>query len=345
MSMANEIRPSPIPMLESSQPMASAPVLARDADATYWMSRYIERAEHVARLLLVNSESLIDVGDVAAPLIERHWKSVTEIMNSEPLANVNDDEPISQQIAAYMVFDEKNPNSLMRCLTRARENARGIREVISVEMWEYLNTLYWSIRSDEIKTLFIESPDQLYQRIIRGSMLFQGLTDQTHLHGQRWYFTQIGKYFERISVTCRILINRYKLASESEIDMDDDTSLGNIHWLAVLRSCASVEMYRRTFLGEMDPQHITQFLLLQSDFPRSVRYCVRESHAAIAAIRAAVRPKSVDPTERILGRLDAQLEYADAGEIMNSGLPAYLNQILESISQAALCVQRSFFFH
>ncbi|HMB94603.1 MAG TPA: alpha-E domain-containing protein, partial [Tepidisphaeraceae bacterium] len=294
----------------------SRPVLARDADATYWMSRYIERAEHVARLLLVNSEALIDIGDVAEALLDRHWQSILKIMNIEPMVD-DADEPLSARIAQYMTFDHENVNSLIRCLTRARENARGIREVISSEMWEQLNKLYWSIRSDEAQNLFRETPDQFYQQIIVGSMLFQGLTDQTLMHGQRWYFTQLGKYFERIMVTCRTLATKYEILSDAEWA---ETPLVNIHWSAVLRSCGSIEAYRRTHLGELDLAHIAQFLILQEDFPRSVRYCVKQAHEAIASIRAAVRPRgAVDPAERILGRLDAQLEYAEPVYLLASG--------------------------
>lgn len=347
------IRPAPIQNVESPMmPLIARPVLARDADATYWMSRYMERAEHIGRLLLVNNEALIDVGDLASTLLKRHWLSVLQIMNVEQLPGIADDDDhhnlMSLRIAEYMTFDEGNPNSLIRCLTRARENARGIREVISTEMWEHLNLMYWSIRSDDAKTLFRESPDQLYQQIITGSALFQGLTDQTLVHGQRWFFTQLGKYFERITVVCRTLKAKYEILFGSVNGAEAvlaETPIWNIHWLAVLRSCGSVEAYRRVHLGEIDLGRVAQFLVLQNDFPKSIRYCVRSALEAISAIRAAVRPRSVDPTERILGRLDAQLEYADPSELHTEALPAYLDRILENIAEAALAVQRSFFMH
>jgi uncharacterized alpha-E superfamily protein len=318
-------------------------VLARDADATYWMSRYIERAEHVARMLLVNSEALIDVGDLDDSFVLEHWLSVLGIMNIDAVLPADDSLP--QQVAELMTFDDENPNSLVRCLTRARENARGIREVISSEMWEQLNTLYWSIIADDARTLFRESPDQFYRQIISGSMLFQGLTDQTLIHGQRWYFAQLGKHFERITVTCRTLRAKYEILRNAKGESAHETSLVNIHWMTILRSCGSVDAYRRTYLGELDPLRVVQFVILEPDFPRSVQHCVREAHEAIAAIRAIVRPRSVDPTERILGRLDSQLEYAEGPDLFANDLTNYLNQILDNIAEAALAVQRSFFLH
>ena len=110
-----------------------------------------------------------------------------------------------------MTFDVENPNSLISCVTRARENARGIRENISAEMWENLNTLYWSLRSEDAPARFEDSPDDFYRQVMTGSMLFQGLTDQTLAHDQRWLFTQIGKYLERIDVTCRVIETKFNI--------------------------------------------------------------------------------------------------------------------------------------
>ncbi|HXE54596.1 MAG TPA: alpha-E domain-containing protein, partial [Tepidisphaeraceae bacterium] len=189
----------PLPSVAKfAQHQASRPVLARDADSMYWMSRYIERAEHVARLLTVNSNLLVDVGDLAPDLQERQWMSVLTIMRSNPPERDNASDTEAGLIPRYMTFDRSNPNSLMTCVSRARENARGIRENISAEMWECVNTLYWSIRGDDSPSRFEESPDTFYRQIMNGSMLFQGLTDQTLDHDQRWRFAQLGKYLERI---------------------------------------------------------------------------------------------------------------------------------------------------
>src|SRR6476661_7593365 len=187
---------------------AARPMLARDADSMYWMSRYVERAEHVARLLLVNSNLLMDVGELAPTLQQRQWQSVMTVFRLDPAQLPGDGAPaifFGPRVAQHMVFDRENPNSLLNCLTRARENARGIRENISAEMWECLNTLYWFIRSDDAQTRFEESPDDFYRHIMSGSMLFQGLTDQTLTHDQGWHFTQLGKYLERIDVTSRVI--------------------------------------------------------------------------------------------------------------------------------------------
>jgi uncharacterized alpha-E superfamily protein len=324
-----------------SQHRARRPLLARDADSMYWLSRYIERAEHVARLLLVNSNLLVDVGDLAPDLRERQWHAIPTIMRSslDPVRN-GDGIPVPR----YMMFDRENPNSLMTCVSRARENARGIRENISSEMWECVNMLYWAVRGDDAPSRFEESPDDFYRQMMNGSMLFQGLTDQTLDHDQRWLFTQLGKYIERIDVSCGIIETKYSILTAAEQRLEG-AALKNIHWMAVLRSCCSLEAYRRQNVADMDPLRVASFLILERSYPRSIRYTVAMAHSAIAEIRSDVNPLAIDPAERILGRLDAQLEYAEMSEILADGLPAYLQKIRNQIAETAMAVQKAYFLH
>ena len=315
------------------------PMLSRDADSMYWMARYVERAEHVARMLLINSNLLMDVGDLAPHLQQRQWKSVLDVMRVGEMPSGRD--TIATRIQQYMTFNAENPSSLLTCLTRARENARAIRESISAEMWESLNSLYWSISSDDAQGRFDESHDDFYRAIMTGSMLFQGLTDQTLAHDQRWLFAQLAKYFERIDVTARILETRFTILKSAELE----ATIRNIHWMSVLRSCCSIEAYRRNYSGEMDPHRIASFLILQRNFPRSVRFCVEKAHEAIAAIRSGIASRAIDPAERILGRLTAQLEYAEMNEILAEGIQRYLQNIQGSIADAAMAVQKTYFLH
>jgi uncharacterized alpha-E superfamily protein len=321
---------------------AARPMLSRDADSMYWMSRYVERAEHVARLLLVNGNLLIDVGDLAPALQEKQWMSVLHILR------LNENDPdlgsagsIGDRVARYMTFNGNNPSSLISCVTRARENARGIRENISAEMWETLNSLYWSIRGDDARSRFEESPEDFYRSIMTGSMLFQGLTDQTMAHDQRWLFTQVAKHLERVDVTCRVIETKFNILQGTDTVLE--TALRNIHWMAVLRSCCSIEAFRRNHLGEMDPLRVAAFLILERSFPRSIRFSVDQAVDAVAAIRASVNPNGIDPAERVLGRLNAQLEYAEMTEILNEGLPSYLQRIQNSVAEAAVAVQKAYF--
>ena len=317
-------------------------MLARAADSIYWMSRYVERAEHVARLLLVNSNVLIDVGDLAPRLQNRLWCNIYAVLRlDEP--NCDSDKPMSEFVQKSLTFDADNPSSILSCVARARENARGIRENISVEMWEALNTLYWSVPSDEARQKFDESPDAFWRSIMTGSMLFQGLTDQTLAHDQRWLFAQLAKHFERADITCRVIEMNHSMLAVS--DLLAESTVRNINWMAVLRSCCSIEAYRRRHLGDMEAMNVTAFLMLEKNFPRTVRFSVRAAYEAISQIRAGINPTGIDEAERILGRLDAQLEYAEMGEILDVGVPAYLEKIQIALADAAVAVQRAYFLH
>src|SRR3954452_17477784 len=214
-------------LAKSSFNQPTRPMLARDADSMYWMTRYVERAEHVARIMWVNSNLLIDVGDLAPALQERPWESVLTIFH---LAGaLPGDGPIGPRMLQHMTFAADNPNSIYSCLTRARENARGIREQVSAEMWENLNTLYWSLRADDATAKFEESSDDFFRSIMVGSQLFQGLTDQTMSHDQRWLFAQLGKYLERIAVTCRVIETKFDILKSAETVLE--APLRNIHWM------------------------------------------------------------------------------------------------------------------
>jgi uncharacterized alpha-E superfamily protein len=317
------------------------PMLARDADSVYWMARYIERAEHIARVLWVNSNLLVDVGDLAPTLQDRQWESVLTIFHAFQPPDVAG--PGSSWIPQLMTFSHDNPNSIINCLTRARENARGVRELISSEMWENLNALYWSLQGEDAPRQFEEMHDDFFRSIMNGSLMFQGLTDQTMAHDQRWYFAQLGKYLERITVTCRVIETKFDILRQAEGMLE--APLRNINWMAVLRSCCSIEAYRRIHVGDMDPLKVAAFLLLERDFPRSVRYAVHHAHVAISSIRMEINPPVIDNAERILGRLDTQLEYAEMGEILTEGLPAYLQRIQAQIGDAAMAVQKAYFLH
>ncbi len=316
-------------------------MLAREADAMYWMARYVERAEHVARLLRVNASTMVDVGDLAPALQIRQWQSLLTILRLPELEDVNGD--VAIRMAYHLTLDMECPNSIINCIIRARENARSIRENISSEMWENLNGLYWALRSDDAQARFEESPDDTYRSILNASMLFQGLTNQTLAHDQRWLFAQLAKHLERIDVTCRVIETKYNFLQSAEQMLE--STIRNINWMAVLRSCCSIEAYRRQYLGDLDPMRVVGFLVLEKNFPRSVRFAVCNALASISAIGAEVQQGAVEPAERILGRLDAQLEYAELSEILNEGVPNYLQNIQRSTNDAAVAVQQSYFLH
>lgn len=319
---------------------AERPMLARVADHVYWMGRYVERAEHAARLVIVSSNLLTDVGDLAPELQDELWHSVPEVMRLEEPAE--DDQPLVRRIGRYMALNELNRGSIVHSIAAARENARAVREIISLEMWEQINTLYWFTRNDDTSTQFEQAPEDFLRTIIRGSMLFQGFSDETLPHDQRWLFLRLGKYFERIDVTSRLLASRYDLLGRDRDQME--TSVRNIHWMATLRMCGSLEAYRRqSGVGDFDPEAVCAFVTLQQTHPRAIRHCVEQTLACIAAIRQLNHPNRPDPAEKLLGRLVAKLEYAEPSELFDPSFQVFMSDIQAAIAEASLAMMQTYF--
>jgi len=330
------------------QPAAgrTRPMLSRVAEAMYWMSRYVERAEHIARIVLVNSHMLIDLGELDQDMQEKQWLGVLRILRLDQRAEVQESllagKPLIGQHVSDFMANESN-RSLISALTKARENARSIRENISTEMWETLNTLYWSLLGDDVKQRFEECPEEVFHSVIMGSLLFQGVSDQTLPHSQSWQFIQLAKYLERADMICRIVDTNFDILQSSGDFCE--TPLRNIQWMGVLRSCCSIEAYRRKYLGDLDPLNLAAFLLLDAESPRNVRYSVKAAQEAIAGIASSVHPLEIDTAERVLGRLCARLEYAEMSEILKDGLPHYLQSLQQRIAEAAAAVQQGYFLY
>lgn len=322
------------------------PMLARVAESTYWMALYVERAEHIARMIHVNANVLIDVGDVDIDLERNLWRGVLRTLqldrNAAANAILDEGKDVAIRLGRFLTFDADNPASLLNCLTRARENARSIRETISAEMWEALNTLYWSIRGEDAVKRFEESPRDVFQQVMLGSFLFQGLTNQTIPHSQGWLFSQLAKHMERCDMTCRIIETKFDILNAAESALDEP--LWNIHWMAVLRSCCSIEEFRRSNPGHIDPERVASFLILAPRFPRSISYSVRHAHEAASGIRASVNPHVVGHAERILARLHSQLENADPSDFTATGnVQHYLRNIVAQVQLAAEAVHKAYF--
>jgi uncharacterized alpha-E superfamily protein len=313
------------------------PLLSRVADSVYWMSRYVERAEHVARMLIVNGNLLTDVGDLGADVQDEIWLGVMRCMRL--FGDPPGDDRMSARVVRHMAFDPLNPGSIASCIARARENARAVREIISIEMWESLNTLYWQTRVEDAAAE--ADPQEFLRTVLHGSMTFQGLTDQTLAHDQRWLFIQLGKHLERIDVTCRILETRFDLLTRAASQLDAPDR--NIHWMGVLRLCSSLEAYRRQHLADFDPMKVLLFVTLEPAHPRSIRFNAQRALAAIGAIRAVTQPTGIDPAERVLGRLAAALEYAEPDEIVRQGFTNYMRSIESAIDEAAVAIRQAYF--
>jgi uncharacterized alpha-E superfamily protein len=313
-------------------------MLSRVADALFWMSRYVERAEHVARLLDVWFHLELDLHGAGAPY-EMHWTSLAAILQQQVPVLPKDAAP-GVAISQWLTFDQECANGIMFCLARARLNARSIRGTINSEVWRELNKLYWKLCDPELVRRARESPYELYQTVECGSALFQGLCDATSSHNEGWQFIQLGKFLERADKTLRILDVQYHLLRE--LTNPADLPISNLHWAGVLRSCRAFEPYQHLYVGRVEPERVVEFLLLRPDFPRSVRFCLEACARAVAAIEAGCRERDLSKADRLLGLMLADLRYRELEQILEGNLHEFLSRLWDRCALVSRAVQERY---
>jgi uncharacterized alpha-E superfamily protein len=298
--------------------MKDGGMLSRVADSLYWMSRYLERAEHTARLMSVGLTHMLDQApQSAAP----RWARLLAARHAHPPPDAPAD---ALEITQLMTFDTEQSSSIATCVALARENARQVREQISSEMWEQLNRLYLKVRQASVSSIWDGEPIEFFQSVKEGAHLFQGLTDATMTHDQGWDFIQVGRYLERASATALLLDVHFQPHLNAEAAQP---LLDLIDWIGLLKCATSFEAYCRVYSADVRPAQIAEFLLLNSESPRSVRFALDRLQDGLQAIGRTTGPRAGNRVERLAGRLRAELDYAQVEEIMSESLHAYLERI------------------
>lgn len=299
-------------------------MLSRVADSLYWMSRYLERAEHTARLLDVNLHQMLDQKQASG---DQRWDRVLASLRAPGPSNGSRD---AYTMTRYLTFDLVCHESISACIGLARENARQVREKISSEMWEQLNRLYLQIRSTNINQVWGSNLHEFFRSVKEGAHLFQGITDATLSHGEGWQFIQVGRYIERVSATASLLDVYFSAYLTTQ--QDGGSPVSYMEWVSLLKSCTAFEAYCKVYTAEMKPEAIAEFLLLNNEFPRSIRFCTDSVQASLQAIAQTNGARHVGRIERLAGRLRAALDYGQVDEIMRDMHP-YLEQIRQQCGE------------
>jgi uncharacterized alpha-E superfamily protein len=300
----------------------SPPMLSRVADSLYWMSRYLERAEHTARLLDVNLNQMLDQTPESA---DQRWDRLLASMRVSLPEGVSDPNSITQALT----FDQDNKVSIISCIAVARENAQQVREQISSEMWQQLNQLFLQVRRTSKNRVWRTQPHKFFQVVKEGAHLFQGITDSTMSHDEGWRFIQIGRSIERAGATAALLDAHFK----------DMKSLDYLAWVGLLRSCTAFEAYCKVYTADIHPQCVAEFLLLNNHFPHAVRFSVNQLQFELQAITQATGIAHAGRAERLAGRLCAMLDYGQIDEIMPD-MHAYLENIRNLCADIHTAIQQ-----
>lgn len=311
-------------------------MLSRVANSIYWMSRYLERAENVARFIDVNLNLNLDLPSD----FHEQWGPLVNITGDYEPFTKKYGNPTRENVMHFLTFDRENPNSILSCVRNARESARSVREVISSEMWEQANRFYLLVNEATVNGSATENPHDFYSAVKMASHLFDGITEATMSHGEAWHFLQVGELLERADKTSRILdVKYYILLPDTEIV---GAAIDNIQWAALLKSASALEMYRKHF-KQIEPFKVADFLILNRDFPRSVHSCLQRATHSLHAISGSPMGAFNNKAEQRLGRLLSELNYTQIDEIISGGLHEFLDALQIKLNQVDDSIFDNFF--
>jgi len=313
-------------------------MLSRVADAVYWASRYVERAENVARFVNVNLDLMLE-----APISQRpSWEPLVLTTGDQEWFAEHYKQPTPETVAHFLSFDRRYPNSVVSCVSFARENARTVREVISREMWQQLNELYLMVKEASKSPGPIEEMADYFERVKLAGIHYAGVTDATLSHGEAWHFCRLGRLLERADKTSRILDVKYFVLQPSQ--QQGGPTIDQVGWTALLNSASALQMYRQTE-HIITPRRVARFLLLSDEFPRSIRHCVKRAQRSLHALTGTPVGNYKTEAERLLGKLVADLDYADIDQVVDYGLHEYLDELQTTLNAVSSSVHKQFFEH
>ncbi len=313
-------------------------MLSRVAECLYWMSRYVERAENLARIVEVNSQVMLDLPYDDSQKLEHDWSPVLASLGEDDDYATTGRDLGRMSVTNYLVFARDNSNSIISCLSAARENARTVRSEISTEMWEQINRAYLWFTSDEAGALFGRDHYDFFQRLKETSQLFQGITDSSMVHGEGWEFIQLGKHIERADKTSRVLDEKYHILHNAE----DEERMETMEWSAVLRSCSARQAYQKVYVANVKAESVTELLLLNASFPRSVRYCIGEIDRSLRVISGVKQLHFTNAAEKLTGQLLSELCFSEIEDIYQRGLHGAIDRIQLQLNQIGDAIFRTY---
>lgn len=317
-------------------------MLSRAADSLYWMSRYMERAEHTARLINVHLNTMVGQSPSAA---ERHWQRLFTGLRIPAPRDENGQIHVSEPYAVIrsLTFDRANSDSLVANISAARENARQIREQLSSEMWEQINRIYLNLNQRSFDQVWNDQPHAFFREIENNTNLFQGLTGSTMMHDEGWRFIQMGGYLERAISTASLVDAHYAIHEDhGEEPLRTDEYL---QWIGLLKSCSAFEAYCRMYTPTLHTSHIAEFLLLSPVLPRSLHFCADRMHQAVQQIAGLTGGGRSQRLTRLTGRLQAKVRYGQIDEILADGLHTFLSDFVEQCQEVHVAIYHSYIDH
>ena len=299
-------------------------LLSRSAEALFWLARYIERAENLARILDVNETFSRDRSG------GQNWLSIVQLHADQEGFFARHALADAATVLRFYVIDPANPTSILSAVRAARENARTLRPLISTEMWVQINMFFNRVAALRDIDLIPELLSSLFAWIKEACQTHTGITEGTFYRDQGWYFYQIGRYVERADQTTRLLDIKYHVLLPGGRDPGSPVDVSQ--WNALLRSAAGYHAYRRLHAHGIEPERVAGFLLLNRRFPRSVTLCVREAELVLSELKARYGLRSGNAAAERLDGLRALLSDVSIEDILIHGLHEFLDLVQQRLN-------------
>ena len=299
-------------------------MLSRVADSLYWLNRYIERAENTARIIDANLHFLLDS---EIPDAEQ-WEPLVWITGDQEYFFEKYSFATRENVIYFLTFDKEYNNSIISCLRFARENAKSIREIINLEMWEQINKFYIMLNELSEKEITLDFLHDFFEKVKYNCHLFNGISDSTMSRNEGWHFARLGKMIERADKTSRIIDIKYFhiLPSVKFVGSTYDI----LQWSAILKSASGFEMFKKKY-KIIKPDKIIEFLIVDNEFPRSIKYCINKANESIHAISGTTNNSFANRPEQSLGILNAELSFADIDNIIEVGFHEFIDSFQKKL--------------
>lgn len=313
-------------------------MLSRVAESIYWMARYIERAENIARFVDVNIRFNLDETQRGRD----QWLPLVQITGDDELFAERHDRQEREQVIEFLAFDTEYPNSMISALRMARENARTVRETIPSEVWEQLNEFYHFVRDRDsnITSESLEGLAGFFQQIKQHSHLYNGILDATMSHGEGWQFANLGRMLERADKTSRLIDVKYFTLMPWVTDIN--TTMDDLHWSALLRSVSGFEMYRKRHHA-ITVRRVAEFLIKDPDFPRSILFCLNQARYSLDAINQAGRPRVTNLALDRLTSLNQGLQDLNVPLAIDTGMHEFIDQFQHRLNDVGAAIFETYF--
>ena len=309
-------------------------MLSRTASHFYWMSRYLERAENMARILDVTQSLAMldpsaDSGGAMTPIV------ITEAQKEFAETGLA---PTYTNVVAFLAWDRVHSSSIRNCIEATRENARAVRGSLTSEMWENINDTWIALQEKSRNTDPMMTGNEFFEWVKERSHLFRGVTFATALRDQPYHFSRLGTFIERADNTARILNVKYADEAPDTFDEKEDQQSDYYRLSAVLRSVSALEAYRDTYRDVIDARRVAEIMIFDPKLPRSLRFCLDQATLVMDDLPKA----SARVPRRAVAELNARLRYGSIEEVLDYGLKRYIADFLKDMERFGSAVNAAY---